>query len=227
MIAVMEELDIKSMTISDSSLREGVMYDLLGRKTNHDLRESTVKTLKKRYAIDENQASKVAATTLKLFTELSGGINNIEKSYLKPLEWACELYEIGLSISHSDYHKHGAYILANSDMAGFSKPEQSLLAELVKTHRGNLFKAVESLKETRRLKQWLLFMILSFRFSVIFNRNRVAMNDEVILGIDNISKNGFHLALSKNWLKKNPLTLYSINEEIEQWEKLDIKIDIS
>lgn len=227
MIAVMEELSIKAMTISDSSLREGVMYDLLGRTTNHDLRESTVATLKKRYEIDEKQASKVAATTLKLFTELNGGSDNIEKSYLKPLQWAAELYEIGLSISHNDYHKHGAYILANADMAGFSKPEQSLLSELVKTHRGNLVKAVESLKETRRVKQWLLYMILSFRFSVIFNRNRIAMTDDVILGIDNTTKDGFNLRLNKDWLKKNPLTLYSIAEEIEQWEKLEIAIKIS
>lgn len=227
MIAVMEELNIKTMTISDSSLREGVMYDLLGRKTNHDLRESTVETLKKRYEIDEKQAKNVANTTLKLFTELSGGGDKIEKSYLKPLQWAAELYEIGLSISHNDYHKHGAYILANADMAGFSKPEQSLLAELVKTHRGNLLKAIESLKETRRIKQWLLDMILSFRISVIFNRNRVTMDGRVILGITSSVKDGINLKLDKDWLKKTPLTLYSLKEEIESWEKLDLKIKIS
>lgn len=227
MIAVMEELNINTMTISDSSLREGVMYDLLGRTTNHDLRESTVVDLKIRYEIDEKQANKVSTTTLKLFTELCGGIDNIEKSYLKPLQWASELYEIGLSISHNDYHKHGSYILANSDMAGFSKPEQSLLAELVKTHRGNLVKAIESLKETRRVKQWLLQMILSFRFSVIFNRNRIAMTDDVILGVESTTKSEFNLRLNQDWLKKNPLTLYSINEEIEQWEKLEIKIILS
>jgi exopolyphosphatase / guanosine-5'-triphosphate,3'-diphosphate pyrophosphatase len=226
MIAVMEEFSIESMTISDSSLREGVMYDLLGRTTNHDLRISTVNTLKKRYEIDEKQADKVAATTQKLFIELSGGADKIEKSYLKPLQWACELYEIGLSISHNDYHKHGAYILANADMAGFSKPEQSLLAELVKTHRGNLVKAIGSLKETRRIKQWLLYMILSFRFSVIFNRNRTGISDNVILGIKNISKNNLEFSLDKEWLKKNPLKLYSIKEEIEQWSKVDIKISI-
>lgn len=227
MVAVMEELSIKTMTISDSSLREGVMYDLLGRKTNHDLRESTVARLKKRYEIDEKQANNVAATTLKLFTLLSGGTDKIETSYLKPLQWAAELYEIGLSISHNDYHKHGAYILANADMAGFSKPEQSLLSELVKTHRGNLVKALESLKETRRVKEWLIYMILSFRFSVIFNRNRTTMANDVILGVTINLKDGVKLSLNKDWLKKNPLTLYSINEEIEQWRKLDMTIKIA
>lgn len=226
MIAVMEELKIKSMTISDGSLREGVMYDLLGRKTDHDLRISTVAALKKRYEIDDNQAKRVAATTLKLFNELND-FSKVENGYTKPLQWAAELYEIGLCISHNDYHKHGAYMLANADMAGFSKPEQSLLAELVRTHRGNLAKAIESLKETRRVKQWLIFMILSFRFSVIFNRNRNTMTDQVILGVKNVTKTGFDLMIDNAWLKQNPLTLYSINEEIEQWKKLDIKIRLA
>lgn len=227
MIAVMEELHIKSMTISDSSLREGVMYDLLGRKTNHDLRETTVNALKRRYEIDQKQAKNVAGITLSIFIELSGGMSKIEKAYLKPLEWACELYEIGLSISHNDYHKHGAYILANADMAGFSKPEQSLLAELVRTHRGNLAKAIDSLKETRRVKQWLIHMIFAFRLSVIFNRNRTSMNDAVILKISYSEKSGINLKVDKDWLKNNPLTLYSLREEIDQWTNIDIKVKLS
>ena len=51
MTGVMEELRIATMTIADGSLREGVMYDLLGRKTNRDLRESTVDRLKKRSVV--------------------------------------------------------------------------------------------------------------------------------------------------------------------------------
>ncbi len=225
MIAVMEELSIKSMTIGDGSLREGVMYDLLGRKTNHDLRIGTVNALKKRYEIDNKQGKRVAETALTLFNDLGQSIK-FEGDYIKLLQWAAELYEIGLCISHNDYHKHGAYILANADIAGFSKPEQSLLAELVRTHRGNLAKAIDSLKETRRVKQWLIFMILAFRFSVIFNRNRNTMTDKVILGLKNITKSGFELMIDNVWLKQNPLTLYSINEELEQWKKLDVKIKL-
>jgi exopolyphosphatase/guanosine-5'-triphosphate,3'-diphosphate pyrophosphatase len=226
MIAIMEELNVSDMTIADGSLREGVMYDLLGRKTNQDLRISTVNSLKKRYLIDIEQSKRVANRAIYLCKELNGG-SMFESNYLKLLEWACELYEIGLSISHNDYHRHGAYILANADMAGFSKPEQTFLADLVRSHRGSLSKACVSLGATRKIKTRFFLMMLSFRLSVILNRNRKALPGNAIIRINHSGKNVFELVVDGEWLHQNPLTLYSLNEEIEQWRKLDFKITLT
>jgi len=46
------------------------------------------------------------------------------------LKWAARLHEIGLDVSHSGYHRHGAYLLENADMPGFPREEQRLLARL-------------------------------------------------------------------------------------------------
>ena len=226
MIAIMEELHVTDMTIADGSLREGVMYDLLGRHNNQDLRISTVAGLKKRYSIDENQSTRVADTALML---LKGLVNNsgLEDNYYKLMQWAAGLYEVGLSISHNDYHKHGAYILANADLAGFSKPEQSILSDLVRSHRGSVLKACDSIKEKRKLRMRFIIMILSLRLAVIFNRNRKNLPDNAIISINLVSKSGVNMTLCGSWLQQNPLTLYSLNEEIEQWEKLNIKINLT
>lgn len=226
MIAIMEELHVENMTIADGSLREGVMYDLLGRKSNQDLRLITVASLKKRYAIDEAQSKYVATAAIYLCKELVGE-NQFEANYLKLLQWAAQLYEIGLSISHNDYHRHGAYILANADMAGFSKPEQSILADLVRSHRGGLVKACESLSVTRKIKMRFFIMMMSLRFAVILTRNRKQLKESAILSFKMISKSGFELVVDDKWLHQNPLTLHSLNEEIDQWKKVGFKIKLT
>jgi len=222
MIAIMEELNIGEMTIADGALREGVMYDMLGRRSEDDLRIKTIQRFKKFYKIDETQSSNVYRTTMQIFMSLM--IHNKQDSeQIKLLQWAAELYEIGLSIAHSDYHKHGSYILENSDMAGFSKPEQSLIADLVRSHRGNLIKALESLQGRRKIKLKLLYMVMAFRFSVILNRSRYGFRPET-LTVVMTSKSEFYLSIDNEWLKNNLLSLYSINEEIEQWNKCGITI---
>ncbi|MCE2705771.1 MAG: exopolyphosphatase [Proteobacteria bacterium] len=224
LIAIMEELHISEMTIADGALREGVMYDLLGRKSENDLRTSTVLTLKDFYSIDLTQAQNVSVATLQMYINLMGQ-TKADSEFLKLLQWASELYEVGLCISHNDYHKHGSYILDNSDLAGFSKPEQSILADLVRTHRGNLLKALESLQSRRKIKLKFLYMVLAFRLSVIFNRNRQGFNSSIITIISN-SKSSFYISINSEWLKTNTLTLYSLNEEIEQWNKCGITINL-
>jgi len=226
MIAVFEELQISKMTIADGALREGVMYDLFGRKTDQDLRLSTVASLKKRYAIDEDQSKRVSTIAIQIYNQLADS-DKTNDEQVKLLQWASELYEIGLSISHSDYHKHGAYMLANADFAGFSKPEQTVLSDLVRSHRGNLSKAIDSLNNKKRAMSKLLLMILALRLSVIFNRNRKDINGAKIIEVVEADKgNGFDLIVDGNWLRQNPLTLYSLNEEISEWKKLDIKIKL-
>lgn len=240
MTAILEELKIDSMTIADGALREGVMYDLLGRESNKDLRVTTVLLLKKHYRIDKAQAARVSAVTLKLYRDINY-LNSNEKhrakgiakrnlsqdsNYLKLLQWAAELYEIGLVLSHNDYHKHGAYILAHADLAGFSKPEQTFLADLVRTHRGGLQKALSALKYKNHLRTNFIWMMLVFRLAVIFTRSRKALPHLDIIRLDGVGDNQFNLLINQEWLDKNPLTLYSINEEIVEWELLKININL-
>lgn len=229
MIAIFEELGIENMTISDGALREGVMYDLIGRKTNADLREVTVSDLKKRYNLDVNQGARIAKFAFGLQRKIVPAEKAVSTTKQRLLYWACELYEIGLSISHNDYHKHGAYILQNSDLAGFSKPEQTIVAELVKAHRGSVDKVYDKMRKILgdKMKAREVFAVISFRLAVIFNRSRKDLEIDNIIQVNNVTKTGYDLEINNEWLLNNPLTLFSLSDELAQWAKYGYKITLS
>ncbi len=227
MLAIFEELNIDTMTIADGSLREGVMYDMLGRKEKRDLRHITVEDLMQRYSMDILQSLRVANLTRFIFSGLVPVIVT-DENRVKLLYWAASLYEIGLSISHNDYHKHGSYILANSDLAGFSKPEQLIIAELVRGHRGQLTRVFDRIRKTykQRLKSKVIFGILALRLSVIFNRNRKDIAYEQFTEVNALGRQVVELVIQKEWLQQNPLTHYSLMEEINQWQECGYIINL-
>ncbi|MCP5792699.1 exopolyphosphatase, partial [Klebsiella pneumoniae] len=53
--AVFEVLEIDRLAYSDGALREGVMYDLLGRFKHEDIRDRSVQALMGRYNADPKQ----------------------------------------------------------------------------------------------------------------------------------------------------------------------------
>lgn len=138
MSAIFEELNIERMSYADGALRLGVLYDLLGRFHHHDMRDSTVSQFRRRYQVEGDQVERVEATALSALTQLSEGAPS--ESDVQFLSWACRLHEIGISVAHNAYHKHGAYVLTYADMPGFSKKDQARLAMLVLGHRGKLEK---------------------------------------------------------------------------------------
>ncbi len=87
------------------------------------------------------------------------------------LRWAARLHEIGLDVAHSGYHRHGAYLLANADMAGFPRAEQKLLSIMVGSHRRK--PAIEDADElTRPGTSRAPAMTLLLRLAVLLNRGR-------------------------------------------------------
>ncbi|MCK5902228.1 MAG: exopolyphosphatase [Cocleimonas sp.] len=137
LIAVFESLKIKNMIVSNEALREGLLYDLMGRIQHEDVRSRSVDELQQRFNIDIEQSEQVKKTTLHLFSQVRKAWE-LPKKVKELLAWAADLHEIGMSISHSKYHHHGAYILDYVDMSGFSRREQHWLSVMVHTHRRKL-----------------------------------------------------------------------------------------
>ena len=138
MSAVFKELGVEQMTFSEGALRLGVLYDLLGRYHHEDLRAATVNRFMQRYEVDKRQAGRVTQSAQRFLYQLVPDThqgNDIDTQFML---WAARLHEIGVSIAHASYHKHSAYILANADMPGFSRRDQTRLARLVLAHRGKL-----------------------------------------------------------------------------------------
>jgi exopolyphosphatase/guanosine-5'-triphosphate,3'-diphosphate pyrophosphatase len=211
MSAIFEELAIEHMSYADGALRLGVLYDLLGRFHHHDMRDSTVAQFIRRYQVEADQAERVEATALSALTQLTEG--SPSEADVQFLSWATRLHEIGISVAHNAYHKHGAYILTYADMPGFSKKDQARLAMLVLGHRGKLEKlgAVAAVDSAWRL-------IFCMRLAVLLHRTR----DDRALPAWRVTATagGFQLDLPAEWLQANPWTAAALGEEAAVWKQI-------
>jgi exopolyphosphatase/guanosine-5'-triphosphate,3'-diphosphate pyrophosphatase len=138
---------------------------------------------------------------------------------LQFLDWSSKLHEIGISVAHSGYHKHTAYILANADMPGFSRKEQARLSLLALSQRGNLEKVSGLLKNEEDF-----VLAMSLRLAVLFHRNRSASALPALRG--RFSGTKFHLTLPADWLAHNPLTETALRDEIKQWKAIGVSMQI-
>jgi exopolyphosphatase/guanosine-5'-triphosphate,3'-diphosphate pyrophosphatase len=207
------------MEFSDGALRLGVLYDLLGRNHHDDLREATVKHFTRRYGVDQTQAKRVEATALALLRQIMPAANDPENDDAQFLSWAARLHEVGISVAHSSYHKHSAYILENADMPGFSKRDQAKLARIVLGHRGKL-ERVQPL--ARDPLEWLLIFCL--RTAVVLHRARDAQPLPPIVASAN--PKSYQLGLPPDWLDEVPLTAAALEEEARQWSGLGVNLKI-
>jgi exopolyphosphatase/guanosine-5'-triphosphate,3'-diphosphate pyrophosphatase len=217
MYAAFCELNITHMSTTLGALREGVLYDLLGRFHDHDMRDATVKQFMLRYHIDAKQAGRVAMLA-QLFARQFFG-EEISETAQHMLDWAARLHEIGISVAHSGYHKHTAYILANADMPGFSKKEQARLSLLTLAQRGRLDKIQGQINTPEDG-----VFIMSLRLAVLLYRNRSETPLPPIQGRFTGTK--FHLSMDASWLAQNPLTETALLEEVKQWKVLGIGVQV-
>lgn len=211
MSAIFEELGIERMTYADGALRLGVLYDLLGRFHHHDMRDATIAQFRRRYQVEGDQVERVEATALSALAQLSEGAPG--ESDVQFLSWACRVHEIGISVAHNAYHKHGAYILTYADMPGFSKKDQARLALLVLGHRGKLEKLGALPADD---SAWNLVFCL--RLAVILHRTR----DDRALPAWRVrpANGGFVLDLPADWLTENPWTAAALTEEAAIWKQI-------
>jgi exopolyphosphatase/guanosine-5'-triphosphate,3'-diphosphate pyrophosphatase len=216
MSAVLAEFDIEHLDVSDGALRQGVLYDLLGRVRHRDMREATVRQFMRRYQVDTAQAERVARFAHEVYSGL-----NLEPSEtdVALLSWAARLHEIGISIAHAAYHKHSSYIVAQADMPGFSQKEQARLARLLLAHRRKLAK-VGNLPELSG--DWGL--IFALRLAALFCRSRRDLPIPPMAC--KASKGGFQLALPRTWLDEHPMTEAALENETEEWRSVGVRLDV-
>ena len=217
MTAVFDELEISHMKIASGAMRQGILWDMIGRRRSKDIRETTVRQFMRRYHVDSVQAHRVERLAKKLYQQFALGEDLEYGTQL--LSWAARLHEIGLSVSHSGFHKHSAYILSNADMPGFSRMEQQHAAILVRSHRGSLDKLRNLVADEA---DWTLLVAL--RLAVLMYRSR---SDKRLPRI-RASKRGstYTLAIDGGWLKANPLTAAELHDEITAWRRLGVELSV-
>ena len=221
--ASFDRLKIDRMTVSDGALREGLLYDLLGRIQHDDERARTVSAIARRYDVDAAHAERVMNMATQLFEQIAEDWQINDDDYLNRLRWAAQLHEVGLSISHEQYHKHSGYLVAHSDFPGFSREEQHALAVMVQGHRKRISQQdIQELPDELQQSTTRLAVIL--RLSMVFNRGRSEQTDTFVKL--KVTKKGLRLKLPLDWLKRHPLTEADLLQELNYLEAIDIKLKI-
>lgn len=221
--AVFDSLEIDKMKFSDGALREGVLYDLLGRLhlEHEDIRDETVQGIERRYHVDFDQANRTELYASMLLSKVKKAWDLKPDRYDNYLRWAARLHESGLDIAHSGYHRHGAYLLQHSDMPGFANNEKNILACLVVNHRRKIktdqFENLIS-EEIQAVK----YLVLLLRLAVLLNRDRID-NDFPIKSID-AKQNEINIVFEKGWIEQSPLTKLDLEQECEYLKAIDIKL---
>lgn len=219
--SVFKALMIEQMMVSDLALREGLLYDMLGRKRDEDVRDRTVVALAQRYGVDVEHARRVENTARAMLSQTLSSWTYNGSDYNDLLGWACTLHEVGLLISHSQYQKHGAYIIENADMAGFTRQEQAVISSLIRSQRRKVqLDVFEALPEA--LRESALRLCVLLRLAVLLHRSRSASNKpNPILAIE---EQTLRITFPEGWLEAHPLARAELKEEAKRLKSAKLKL---
>ena len=205
-------LRIDKLQRSDGALREGLLYDLLGRLQHKDARERTVRAMGSRYQVDHEQAQRVAKTAAGLHLQCMAEWRLDNELAAKMLNWSARLHEIGLDISQDGYQRHGAYIAEHADMPGFPRAEQRLLAVLIGSQRHRIDQPLLAMLPNS-WKETGLRLVMILRLAVLLNRSRSgAEQPEVVIKAGDATVS---MLFATDWLADNPLTIADLERERE------------
>lgn len=220
--ALFETFGIKKMVAANGALREGVLYDLLGRIRHEDLRDRSVMALAERWHVDAEQSARVERTAQLLLRQVGSAWVADEAHARQMLGWAARLHEVGQIVAHSGYHKHGAYLVANADMAGFSREDQLLLASLIRVHRRKL---AALFRETPPLRsEFALRLALILRLAVLLHRGRSPQPLPAI-GL-NAQGRKVEVVLPARWLEDHSLVAADLTHEVSELAVIGMELAV-
>jgi exopolyphosphatase / guanosine-5'-triphosphate,3'-diphosphate pyrophosphatase len=213
--AIFALLDIDEMQVAQGALRHGALVDLLNREdAQTDQRSASIARLARNFNADPAQIRRVAHLAEHILRQLTAHTAWPElDQHLNQVRWAAQLHEIGRAISHSDYHKHGAYILDNADASGFTMNELHRLSQLVLGHRGKLRKLDLALDDTAFTVQ-----LIALRLAVVFcHARRDPDLGEVQFSWEQPRTIG--ITAPARWAQQFPQSAYQLKEEAQAWQK--------
>ena len=223
MRALCAEFEIESMDTASGALREGLLYHLLGRLHHEDVRHRSVSALALRFRARAEHNQEVRDTAVSLYAQVQKAWE-LKRRHRRYLEWSCALFDIGMSVSYSGYHRHGAYIVSNSDMPGFSQEGQTLLAELLRCQRKRVRKSdfveLEG-PDPQRLQRLACLLRIARRL----HRGRTS---EPGLAIQAKAKGSqLELEFPKDWIEQHPLIQEDLRQEAQYLTSWNIELIVS
>ncbi len=222
LISLFESLAIQRMMISDGAMREGILYDLIGRNQNRDIRDNTIDAMMTKYNVDRNQAKRVEHLALRFYEQLKTPWQ-LEARHQRVVKWTSRIHEIGLSVAHSNFHKHGSYLLENSDLPGFSRQEQKVFWAVVRSHRRRI-KPHRFVDLSTGFSESGIYLAIILRIAALLNRSREDKTPFIEAKAD---PTRIELKFESNFLDDNPMTLADLKSEKNYLKEVGIQLSIS
>ena len=220
---IFEQLGIERMAFSAGALREGVLYDLVGRFSHEDIRERSIQAMMQRHRVDSAQAVRVHDTALALHAKVQQRWQLGSDTLVDSLRWAALLHEVGFAVSHAQFHKHGAYLVSHSDLSGFSRQEQDLVALLVRSHRRKVPLAAFA-ERAEEEQQPLLRLALVLRLAALLHHGR---HDTPLPAIEvEAADAALVLVFPPGWLDEHPLTRADLEQEQDCWRAAGYELGV-
>jgi exopolyphosphatase/guanosine-5'-triphosphate,3'-diphosphate pyrophosphatase len=214
LIALVAELGIEQLVPMEAGLRMGVMWDLFGRSMQRDRREQSVHMLVQKFHVDPARGARVAQEALALYAQLKPAADSL----VKLLGFSAELHEIGMLVSQTGYHKHGAYLIENADLPGFTAREQKVMAKLLVAQKGNLRKVGEALSDPDFVKA-----VLALRLAILLMHARIdAAEGQLKVKL----KSRIELELPRQWMTQHPTVAFWIEKEQESWDEVGVDFSV-
>ncbi|VAW45132.1 Exopolyphosphatase [hydrothermal vent metagenome] len=226
LIATFIELNIEQMQVSVNALREGLILDSLGRIYAEDIREISVKAMQKWMKVDTLQADHILNTAKVLHKQAkkTWELQSPDYDFKCLLKWAIMLHETGIAISYKRYQHHSAYLISQSDMAGFDQQEKQMLSALMLNHRGKFDTSIYN-EIDESITQQLIYLTLILRLAVRIHRGRDFELTKPLLSIKN--SNEIHLEFEDSWLKEHPLTQLDLETEAKHLNAIDFTLKLT
>ncbi|MCU7376001.1 Ppx/GppA phosphatase family protein [Paucibacter sp. O1-1] len=220
--AAFAALRLDRMQVCETAMREGLLYDMIGRAEQRDPRTASIESLVRRYDVDRSHALRVEATAHALFDQIADAWD-LDAEALDWLLWAARMHEIGLAIAHSQHHMHGAYLVKHADLAGFTRQEQELLSTVLRCHRRKPDQdLLNALPDRQRRAATRVTALL--RLAVLLQRARSA--DPMPPLSLRWDERTLELKLPRAWLEQHPLTVADLDQERDYMKELGFKLQL-
>ena len=220
--SIFKAFQLQEMTGSPGALREGALYDLVGRIHHEDVRDRTIRWFQQRYDVDQRQSNRVRTVVTSLIDQVGPTWGLEDERSRQLLGWAADLHEVGLSLSYTGYHKHSAYVVAHSDMAGFSTTTQSILAAIIRAHRRRMKESL--FEELGPDQDSTIRLAVLFRLAVALCRSRA--DEEVPTVAAKIRKGRLTLTVAEDWAQAHPMAIVDLERHAEAVRKVGVAVEV-
>ena len=221
LLEIMQTLKIDELGYSDGALREGVMYDMLGRLNSEDVRDRSIAAMAQRYSVDTKQAGRVMARAGRLFHHAKEALG-LDDEDADLLRRTANLYEIGLAVGHSNYQRHSAYLLEYSDIAGFSQVGQAMMAQIARHHRRKLKADARETVENLGGRK-LVYLCLILRLAAQSSQSRTTK--AATLDLYSVTPDHWQVTVGEGLHKE--LIITQLEQDVAQFAKWGVRLEVA